>query len=249
MTTPRVFIIRHGETEWSLNGRHTGTTDIPLTSNGEKRIRATGHALVGDDRLIVPKNLAHIYVSPRQRAQRTLELLDVGCKDAYPGAAAPTESARSTEARVQVTEDVREWDYGDYEGVTSKEIKAQRKERGEREWDIWRDGCPGGESPQQVTDRLDGVIREIRENFHKNAIGRKREDLARPYDVLVVAHGHILRAFAARWIGRNIADNPGLILEAGGVGTLSYEHHSLDEPAILLGGAFMADLVQEAEKK
>lgn len=77
-------------------------------------------------------------------------------------------------------------------------------------------------SPQQVTDRLDGVIREIRENFHKNAIGRKREDLARPYDVLVVAHGHILRAFAARWIGRNIADNPGLILEAGGVGTLRY---------------------------
>lgn len=69
----------------------------------------------------------------------------MGCKDAYPGAAAPTESARSTEARVQVTEDVREWDYGDYEGVTSKEIKAQRKERGEREWDIWRDGCPGGE--------------------------------------------------------------------------------------------------------
>ena len=64
MTTPRVFIIRHGETEWSLNGRHTGTSDIPLTVNGEKRIRATGKALVGADRLIVPKNLAHIYVSP-----------------------------------------------------------------------------------------------------------------------------------------------------------------------------------------
>lgn len=63
MTTPRVFIVRHGETEWSLNGRHTGISDIPLTANGEKRIRATGKALVGDDRLIVPRNLAHMYVS------------------------------------------------------------------------------------------------------------------------------------------------------------------------------------------
>jgi phosphohistidine phosphatase SixA len=81
---PRVFIIRHGETEWSLDGRHTGVSDIPLTENGEKRIRATGKALVGDDRLIVPSNLAHIYVSPRTRAQRTLELLNLGCKDRFP---------------------------------------------------------------------------------------------------------------------------------------------------------------------
>ena len=65
MTTPRAFIIRHGETEWSLNGRHTGTSDIPLTANGEKRIRATGKALVGDDRLIVPSKLAHMYCFPR----------------------------------------------------------------------------------------------------------------------------------------------------------------------------------------
>ena len=67
--------------------------------------------------------------------------------------------------------------------------------------------------------------------------------------MLVVAHGHFLRAFAARWIGKNIADNPSLILEAGGVGTLSYEHHSLNEPAILLGGAFMSDVVEDAERK
>ncbi|KAF2149629.1 phosphoglycerate mutase-like protein [Myriangium duriaei CBS 260.36] len=252
MTTPRVFIIRHGETEWSLNGRHTGTTDIPLTANGEKRIRATGHALVGDDRLIVPKNLAHIYVSPRHRAQRTLELLDLGCKEPMPwqkGVAGEASGrGRETEAKVQVTEAVREWDYGDYEGLTSKTIREQRQEKGEGGWDIWRDGCPGGESPQQISERLDTVIKEIRQKYHGPAIGKPKGS-AEPFDVLIVAHGHILRAFAARWIGKDIAENPNLILEAGGVGTLSYEHHSLDEPAILLGGAFMSDVVEQVEQK
>ncbi|KAF2227218.1 histidine phosphatase superfamily [Elsinoe ampelina] len=254
MATPRVFIIRHGETEWSLNGRHTGTSDIPLTSNGEKRIRATGRALVGDDRLIVPGNLAHVYVSPRHRAQRTLELLGLpGCglpwKEGGRGdGGKPGEGeGKGTKAEVQVTEDVREWDYGDYEGLTSETIREQRGERGQGGWDIWRDGCPGGESPQQITERLDRVIAEIREKFHAAAIGKKKAEYAEPYDVLIVAHGHILRAFAARWVGKDIADNPSLILEAGGVGTLSYEHHSIKEPAILLGGAFMADLVREAE--
>jgi probable phosphoglycerate mutase len=152
MTTPRVFIIRHGETEWSLNGRHTGTSDIPLTSNGEKRIRATGKALVGPDRLIVPKNLAHIYVSPRKRAQRTLELLGLGCSQPFPwGAHGDVEEKEGgegvggTDAKIEVTEAVREWDYGEYEGVTSEEIRKMREEKGEGEWDIWRDGCPGGE--------------------------------------------------------------------------------------------------------
>jgi broad specificity phosphatase PhoE len=149
MTTPRVFIIRHGETEWSLDGRHTGVSDIPLTTNGERRIRATGRALVGEDRLIVPRNLAHVYVSPRKRAQRTVELLNLGCAQPLPWSGSHPEDhdevgARS-EARVEVTESVREWDYGDYEGVTSATIREQRKEKGEAEWDIWRDGCPGGE--------------------------------------------------------------------------------------------------------
>lgn len=149
MTTPRVFIIRHGETEWSLNGRHTGLSDIPLTSNGERRIRATGRALVGQDRLIVPRNLAHVYVSPRARAKRTVELLNLGLREPLPWTDKHPEDhaevGTRSEARVEVTEGVREWDYGDYEGVTSKEIREGRKQRGEGEWDIWRDGCPGGE--------------------------------------------------------------------------------------------------------
>ncbi|EME48966.1 hypothetical protein DOTSEDRAFT_162905 [Dothistroma septosporum NZE10] len=250
MTTPRVFIIRHGETEWSLNGRHTGTSDIPLTANGEKRVRATGKALVGDDRLIVPKNLAHIYVSPRKRAQRTLELLGLGCPQPIPWqqhGAVEDVKTRETRAKIEVTESIREWDYGEYEGVTSKDIKKQRQEKGEGDWDIWRDGCPGGESPQQITERLDALIADIRQRFHAHAIGQPKGSVEEPFDVLIVAHGHILRAFAGRWVGKNIADNPSLILEAGGVGTLSYEHHSLNEPAILLGGAFMSDIVENAE--
>ncbi|EMC94421.1 hypothetical protein BAUCODRAFT_578420 [Baudoinia panamericana UAMH 10762] len=249
MTTPRVFIIRHGETEWSLNGRHTGMSDIPLTANGEKRIRATGRALVGADRLIVPRNLAHIYVSPRKRAQRTLELLGLGLEDDMPWQAHGdiAKANKGTRAKIEVTEAIREWDYGDYEGITSKEIAAQREKDGLPKWDIWKDGCPNGESPQQITERLDALIADVRSRFHAHAIGKPKGSVTEPYDVLIVAHGHILRAFAARWVNKNIAENPSLLLEAGGVGTLSYEHHALNEPAILLGGAFMSDIVDQVE--
>jgi len=103
-------------------------------------------------------------------------------------------------------------------------------------------------SPEQVTARLDALIHDLRTRFQAHAIGKPKGSVTEPYDVLIVAHGHILRALAGRWINKDIADNPSLILEAGGVGTLSYEHHSLDEPAILLGGAFMSDIVEQAEK-
>ncbi|KAI4190591.1 MAG: hypothetical protein L6R41_000684 [Letrouitia leprolyta] len=234
MAAPRVFIIRHGETEWSLNGRHTGTTELPLTSNGEKRIRATGQALVGDDRLIVPSQLAHIYVSPRKRAQRTLELLNLGCRDRLPWEKQQQTQPLDirTDAKVQIEDDIREWDYGDYEGLTSATIRDQRNKNGESPWDIWRDGCPGGESPADVTSRLDRLIDDIRTRFHERSMsGPKTSDV--PSDVLLVAHGHILRAFAMRWIKRELTEGVSLLLEAGGVGTLSYEHHNINEPAIL----------------
>ncbi|OJJ04915.1 hypothetical protein ASPVEDRAFT_137061 [Aspergillus versicolor CBS 583.65] len=237
---PRCFIIRHGETEWSLNGRHTGMTDLALTENGEKRIKSTGKALVGNDRLIAPKKLVHVYVSPRSRAQRTLELLDIGCRERLPWTEKRKPEAEEpirTEARVEVTEAVREWDYGDYEGLTSKQIREQRAERGEQPWDIWRDGCPGGESPDDVIKRLDALIADIREQYHKPCFESGESGKG---DVLVVAHGHILRAFAMRWTGRPLTETA-LILEAGGVGTLSYEHHNIEEPAIILGGGFVVE--------
>ncbi|KAI1813155.1 phosphoglycerate mutase family protein [Poronia punctata] len=244
MTTPRVFLVRHGETEWSLNGRHTGLTDIPLTANGEKRIKATGRALVGNDRLIVPKQLSHIYVSPRKRAQRTFELLNLDIKDPLPWkqhGEKPTEKpvCDGCTARVEVTENIREWDYGDYEGITSPEIRDIREKQGlNRDWDIWRDGCEGGESPEDVTKRVDALIEEIQTKYHSPVIGKPKG--TPPHgDVLIVAHGHILRAFAMRWVRKALPDGPTFLLEAGGVGTLSYEHHNIDEPAILLGGAFI----------
>ncbi|KAJ5731555.1 uncharacterized protein N7483_006063 [Penicillium malachiteum] len=237
---PRCFIVRHGETEWSLNGRHTGTTDLPLTANGEKRIKATGKALVGNDRLIVPKNLVHVYVSPRHRAQRTLELLEIGCRERLPWNAARNAEDHEpirTEARVEVTDAIREWDYGDYEGLTSKQIRKMRAEKGERVWNIWEDGCPGGESPEDVMKRLDALILDIREKYQRQCF--ENPDCPKG-DVLVVAHGHILRAFAMRWIGKPLTETS-FILEAGSVGTLSYEHHNIDEPAIILGGQFVVE--------
>ncbi|KAF6844289.1 Sedoheptulose 1,7-bisphosphatase [Colletotrichum musicola] len=248
MTTPRVFVIRHGETEWSLNGRHTGSTDIPLTANGEKRVRATGRALVGSDRLIVPKRISHIsrsYVSPRKRAQRTFELLNLGISDALPWKkhGEIEGGGPACKAHVEVTEDIREWDYGNYEGITTPEIRRIRKEQGLSEnWDIWRDGCPGGESPEDVSARLDRLIQDIRDRWHRPVIDNKE---APKGDVLVVAHGHILRAFAMRWAGKTLQDGPAFLLEAGGVGTLSYEHHNIGEPAILLGGAFAVDIMDK----
>ncbi|KAI0130592.1 phosphoglycerate mutase [Xylariales sp. AK1849] len=243
MTTPRVFIVRHGETEWSLDGRHTGSTDIPLTTNGEKRVKAMGRALVGDDRLIVPKQLAHIYVSPRKRAQRTFELLNLGIKDPLPwqehGQRPDEMRPDDCSARVEVTEDIREWDYGNYEGITSPQIRDQREKQGlNRDWDIWRDGCVGGEAPDDVTERVDKLIKDIRDRWQSPVIGKPKGETPHG-DVLVVAHGHILRAFAMRWVGKTLQDGPAFLLEAGGIGTLSYEHHSIDEPAILLGGAFI----------
>jgi broad specificity phosphatase PhoE len=206
-----------------LSGKHTSTTDLELTENGVSRMKATGRALVGEDRLIVPDNIEKIFVSPRTRAQQTLNLLMHDHKECF------------AKTGVEITDDIREWDYGDYEGMKTADINALRKSRGldkHQDWSIWRDGCEGGESPAEVTKRLDNLIDRII-GIHSKAIKDNRQS-----DVLVVAHGHILRAFVLRWVKRSIDVNPNFILEAGGVGVLSYEHHNCAEPAILLGGAF-----------
>src|SRR5580765_335804 len=128
---PRVYLVRHGETEWSASGRHTGRTDVPLTVVGEDEARELGARLQGI-------RFARVQTSPRQRAVRTCQLAGLG----------PV---------AEVDPDLAEWDYGDYEGQLSVDIHKTRPD-----WNLFRDGCPGGESPEQVTDRADRVIARLR---------------------------------------------------------------------------------------
>lgn len=136
------FIV--GETEWTKNGRYTGITDLELSHAGVNQVTATGTQLVGAGKLIDLANIARIWVSPRKRAHQTCQLIFSGDDD--------------ISNRLIVTEDIAEWDYGNYEGLVVGEIRARRKEEGldgEREWNIWRDGCEGGEyvSPSLYWDR------------------------------------------------------------------------------------------------
>ncbi|EDR15129.1 uncharacterized protein LACBIDRAFT_242520 [Laccaria bicolor S238N-H82] len=204
---PRLFVIRHGETAWSLNGRHTGKSDIPLTKRGEEQIRQIALRLVGQGFAIDPKNLCTVLVSPRQRAHRTFDLLFEHLEDA---------------PEYSLTEDVREWDYGDYEGLLSSEIKENNPN-----WTIWKDGCPNGESVQDMQDRVDGVISKVRE-YHK----QYKEQGINTRDVLIVAHGHFSRVLISRWIKFPLCLGTHFNVEPGSVAVLGYNHNSLEEPAL-----------------
>ncbi|KAK5449966.1 hypothetical protein LTS15_008539 [Exophiala xenobiotica] len=170
-TTPRVFIARHGETEWTKNGRYTGKTDIELTLEGERQVESTAKQLVGPGKLIDPARVARVWVSPRKRAQQTFRLL---FRDG---------ESEIADAKVTYTEDIAEWDYGDYEGLVVDETIRRRKAKGldqDRKYNIWRDGCEGGESPEQVTERLDRLITQIKEVHAPYMNGEK------PVDVVLV---------------------------------------------------------------
>jgi broad specificity phosphatase PhoE len=183
---PTIHLVRHGETEWSKSGRHTGRTDLPLTPAGEAEARALRARLAG-------KAFDLVLTSPLQRAQRTAELAGFAAKP---------------------DPDLLEWDYGDYEGLTSAAIRARQPA-----WDLFRDGCPGGESVAQIEARADRVTARL-----KAASG----------NLLVFAHGHILRVLAARWVGEPVAFGRSLLLSTGTVSALGFGHQSADEPAISL---------------
>jgi broad specificity phosphatase PhoE len=149
-----LYLIRHGETAWSLTGQHTGRTDLPLTEHGEAEARAVGALLQG-------VRFDHVFTSPRQRARRT--------------------SVLAGHAAAVVEPDLAEWDYGDYDGLKMSEIRVQQPA-----WDIYADGCPGGESPAQITARADRLIARWS---------------SLPGRVAAFSHGHFGRVLAVRWIG------------------------------------------------
>lgn len=160
MSNSRVFLLRHGETEWSLSGRHTGSTDIPLTDRGRGLAKAAGDLLVrlrGDTPPVL------VLSSPRSRARDTAELAGLHVD--------------------RIDERLAEWDYGDYEGITTDEIRETVPG-----WTVWTHPCPGGETADQVTARADSVLADAR-------------DATAGGDVVLVGHGQFSRVLAARWIG------------------------------------------------
>ena len=182
---PTVYLARHGETEWSLSGRHTGLTDLPLTARGEENARQLGARLS-------ELRFARVFTSPLVRARRTGELAGYG-------------------DRAKVDADLLEWNYGDYEGRRTAEIRQERPD-----WQLFRDGCPNGESFEALTARADRVIARLR---------------AIDANVLLFGHSHFSRMLAARWLGLPVQDARLFILSTASLSALSYEH-TREEPAI-----------------
>lgn len=182
MPASHVVLLRHGETEWSRAGRHTGWTDIPLTDTGRRQADLAGRALRS-------WTFARVLTSPLSRARETAAL--AGLADA------------------EVRADLREWNYGEVEGRTTAEVQAQHPG-----WFLWVDGCPGGETVDEVGARADSVIEEVRSTEG---------------DVCLVAHGHLLRILTARWLGLGANGGRYFALEAGAISVLGYEH---DDPVI-----------------
>jgi len=183
---PLIYLARHGETEWSLTGQHTGRTDIPLTARGEDEARRLGARLREWDGHVV-------WSSPLQRAHRTCELAGFG-------------------DQVHIDPDLAEWHYGEYEGLTTAEIHQRHAD-----WLIFRDGCPGGESPDDVTSRADRMVARL-------LAGGPRQ--------LVFSHGHLLRVLAARWCRLPITAGACLLLDTASLNALSFDHHNRQQPAI-----------------
>lgn len=179
----QVVLVRHGETAWSRDGRHTGRTDVPLTEPGREDGRRLATALRG-------RRFAQVLCSPLQRARDTCALAGFG--DA-----------------ASLRDELMEWDYGEYEGLTSEQIRALRPG-----WFLWRDGCPGGEMPEDVGARVGPLVAQLLEGHG---------------DALLFAHGHLLRVLASRWIGQAPAHGCHLALSTAALSVLSFEH---DVPAL-----------------
>ncbi len=176
----RIVLVRHGETEWSASGQHTSRTDLPLVETGRGQARALAPTLRG-------RSFALVLSSPLKRALETCQLTGFGDV-------------------VELREELHEWDYGEYEGLTTPQINDARSH-----WDLWRDGCPGGESPEQVCARADRLLASVAQIEG---------------EVLMFAHGHILRALSARWLDMPVGAGGRLLLGAGALCVLGHERET-----------------------
>jgi len=181
-----LYLIRHGGTAWSISGQHTGQTDIPLTPGGEHEATGLKHRLDNIE-------FAHVLTSPRQRARRTCELVGL-------------------DGSAQIDSDLAEWDYGDYEGRRSADIRAERPG-----WNIFRDGCPGGETPAQVSDRADRLIAHLR---------------SLDGTVALFSHGQFGSVLAVRWIGLPSFEAQHLRLDTASLSVLGNDPHHPEVPII-----------------
>ena len=175
-----IVLVRHGETEWSRAGRHTGRTDVPLAEQGRREAIAVGTALQ-------ERQFALVLTSPLQRAAETCRLAGLG-------------------AAAIERDELREWDYGEYEGLTTIEIREEHAG-----WTLWREGVPGGETLDEVGERADRLIGDLH-----SVEG----------DVLLFAHGHLLRVLAARWLGLKPAAGRLFALDPGTISVLGHEHET-----------------------
>jgi broad specificity phosphatase PhoE len=182
---PEIYLVRHGETEWSASGKHTGRTDMPLTVAGEAAARGVADRLKG-------LSFSAVWSSPSQRAFNTCVLAGFGA------------------AGVK-KDDLAEWDYGSYEGLTTRQILAERPG-----WNVFRDGCPGGEAAANVGARADAIVGQLREVDGS---------------VLLFSSAHFLRVLTARWLGLPPEDGALLVLDTASLSILGYEH-DLTEPVI-----------------
>ena len=187
----RLYLIRHGETAWSLSGQHTGRTDIPLTEQGEQDARKLAERL----RAV---RFSRVFTSPLQRARRTCELAGLGDV-------------------AEIEPDLVEWDYGDYEGQFSIDTRKRRPD-----WNLYRDGGPGGESPAQVSERVDRLIARFR---------------TLKGNIAIFSHGQVGRVLATRWIGLPVGQAQHFLLSTASLSILGYEHNLAEESAIVLWNA------------
>ena len=194
----RVYFIRHGQTEWSLSGRHTGRSDIPLTAQGEDQARELAAWLR-------PIRFSRVFSSPRQRARRTCMLAGLG-------------------PQAEIDPDLEEWDYGDYEGKRSPDIRKDRPD-----WNAFRDGCPGGEMPAQVSARADRLI---------SRLSTMDGNLA------LFSHGEFGQTLAARWIGLPVIEGQHFLLGTATLDILGYNPAHPDVRVIALLNASPGSLKQ-----